>query len=48
VSGRPISEKDNMALIGILSTQLLLHEFIHQKRGSFVCKPQSLPMYATS
>ena len=38
--GRATSERDNMALTGILSTQLLLHQFIHE-RGCFVCKPLS-------
>jgi len=28
-SGRPTSTKDNMALVGILSTQLLLAQFVH-------------------
>lgn len=37
-SGRVTSEKDNMALVGILSTQLLLHEFIREKKGYSVCK----------
>jgi asparagine synthase (glutamine-hydrolysing) len=30
-SGRPASTKDNMALVGILSTQLLLDSFIHRR-----------------
>jgi len=33
-SGRATSVKDNMALVGILSTQLLLQQFVHQPRGS--------------
>ena len=44
---RANSERDNMALIGVLSTQLLLHQFIHE-RGCFVCKPLSPRTYATS
>ena len=28
-SGRPISVRDNMALVGIISTQLLIHQFIN-------------------
>ncbi len=46
-NGRATSERDNMALIGILSTQLLLHQFIHE-RGCFVCKPLSPLTCATS
>ena len=38
-SGRATSVKDNMALVGILSTQLLLEQFIHQQRGPSLCKP---------
>jgi asparagine synthase (glutamine-hydrolysing) len=30
-SGRDTSTKDNMALVGILSTQLLTQQFIHQR-----------------
>ena len=36
-SGRATSVKDNMALVGILSTQLLLQQFIHQSRGPSLC-----------
>jgi asparagine synthase (glutamine-hydrolysing) len=32
-SGRATGIKDNMALVGILSTQLLLHQFVNQRRG---------------
>jgi asparagine synthase (glutamine-hydrolysing) len=32
-SGRPISAKDNMALVGIISTQLVLHQFVHTFSG---------------
>ncbi len=46
-NGRANSEKDNMALIGVLSTQLLLHEFIHE-RGCLVCKPLSPTMCVAS
>jgi asparagine synthase (glutamine-hydrolysing) len=28
-SGRPISVRDNMALVGVVSTQLLMHQFVH-------------------
>jgi len=28
-SGRPISVRDNMALVGIISTQLVMHQFVH-------------------
>ena len=47
-SGRVTGEKDNMALIGILSTQLLLNQFIHHTRGCFACKPPSPQTCATS
>lgn len=33
-SGQAVSVKDNMALVGILSTQLLLDQFSHAKRGA--------------
>ena len=36
-SGRPTSVKDNMALVGILSTQLLLQKFVRQSRGLSIC-----------
>lgn len=40
-SGRATSVKDNMALVGVLSTQLLVHQFIHrQTRGSSQCQSQ--------
>jgi len=29
-SGRPISVRDNMALVGIISTQLVIHQFVNQ------------------
>jgi asparagine synthase (glutamine-hydrolysing) len=38
-TGRSTSVKDNMALVGILSTQLLLEQFIYQQRGPSLCKP---------
>ena len=47
-SGKANSEKDNMALIGILSTQLLLREFISEKKGCSVCKPVLPQMCVTS
>ena len=34
-SGRASSTKDNMALIGVLSTQLLLHQFSNQERRPY-------------
>jgi asparagine synthase (glutamine-hydrolysing) len=46
-NGRAVSERDNMALTSILSTELLLHQFIHE-RGCFVCKPLSPLTYAIS
>ena len=33
-SGQPVSARDDMALVGILSTQLLLESFIHGRGGS--------------
>ena len=41
-SGRATSVKDNMALVGILSTQILLHQFVHHQRGPSICKPTML------
>ena len=32
-SGRPSSIKDNMAIVGVLSTQLLIHQFVNQRNG---------------
>jgi asparagine synthase (glutamine-hydrolysing) len=29
-SGRPISVRDNMALVGIISTQLVMHQFVNR------------------
>lgn len=46
-SGRANSVKDNMALVGILSTQLLLHQFIHHHRGS-LCNQRLQDKYAVS
>jgi asparagine synthase (glutamine-hydrolysing) len=34
-AGRASSTKDNMALVGVLSTQLLLHQFSNQQRRPF-------------
>ncbi len=40
-SGRASSVKDNMALVGVLSTQLLVDQFInHRTKGSFPCHLQ--------
>jgi len=36
-SGRATSVRDNMALVGILSTQILLQQFVHQSRGPSTC-----------
>jgi asparagine synthase (glutamine-hydrolysing) len=41
-SGRATSVKDNMALVGILSTQLLLQQFVHHQRGPSICNPTLL------
>lgn len=42
-SGRATSVKDNMALVGLLSTQLLLDQFVHNhNRGQSQCKALSL------
>jgi len=40
-SDRPTSVKDNMALVGILSTQLLLEQFVHQAQGLSACMRES-------
>lgn len=38
-AGRAASVKDNMALVGVLSTQLLHHQFVHSTiRGASQCK----------
>jgi asparagine synthase (glutamine-hydrolysing) len=47
-SGRSTSVKDNMALVGILSTQLLLQQFVHQQKGPSLCNPTTLEKYAVS
>lgn len=47
-SGRPTSVKDDMALIGIVSTQLLLHQFSRKKRGHYSWNQPSQPKYALS
>jgi asparagine synthase (glutamine-hydrolysing) len=49
-SGRPTSAKDNMALTGVLSTQLLVHQFNQRPRGDLhSCKQGFLePKFATS
>jgi asparagine synthase (glutamine-hydrolysing) len=42
-SGRASSVKDNMAVVGVLSTQLLVHEFINQRiEGLEPCTHQTL------
>ncbi len=47
--GRGSSVKDNMALVGVLSTQLLLDQFVHQshERNS-LCQPTSQPTSVAS
>jgi asparagine synthase (glutamine-hydrolysing) len=36
-SGRASSTKDNMAMVGVLSTQLLIHQFVNQRKEA--CDP---------
>jgi len=47
-SGQANSVKDNMALVGILSTQVLLQQFVHEKRGRSLCNHLSYEKYAPS
>ena len=47
-SGRATSVKDNMALVGLLSTQLLLQQFVHQQRGNSQCMPTTSEKCAVS
>ena len=47
-SGRPTSVKDNMALVGILSTQLLLQQFVRQPRGPSTCNATMPETFAVS
>lgn len=47
-AGRAYGVKDNMALIGILSTQILLRQFTHESRGRLSCDPSSHQKYARS
>lgn len=47
-SGQANSAKDNMALVGILSTQLLLQQFTHNKGGRSSCNNCSQQKYAPS
>jgi asparagine synthase (glutamine-hydrolysing) len=47
-SGRATGVKDNMALVGILSTQVLLQQFVHHKRGPSRCYPTMLEKCAVS
>lgn len=48
-SGRATSVKDNMALTGILSTQLLLERFIcHRPGGKAICRDPLLEVHAAS
>jgi len=37
-SGRAMGAKDNMALVGILSTQLLIQQFVHDRAGESSCQ----------
>jgi len=41
-SDRPTSIKDDMALVGILSTQLLLQQFVHHAHAPSLCSMTSL------
>jgi asparagine synthase (glutamine-hydrolysing) len=47
-SGQANSAKDNMALVGILSTQILLQQFTHEKRGRSSCDHLSYEKCAPS
>jgi asparagine synthase (glutamine-hydrolysing) len=47
-SDRPTSARDNMAIVGILSTQLLLQQFVHQQRGPLTCNLTSSEKCAVS
>jgi len=47
-SGRPTSVKDNMALVGILSTQLLLQQFVRHSRGPSICNATMPEKFAVS
>jgi asparagine synthase (glutamine-hydrolysing) len=47
-SGQATGTKDNMALIGLLSTQLLLQQFINHPRGVSLCNPTMLEKCAVS
>lgn len=46
--GRANGVKDNMALVAILSTQLLLDQFTHEKRGLSSCDHRPYQKYAAS
>lgn len=47
-TGRASSVKDNMALVGILSTELLIHQFAHrEQRMPCRCKPQTSNVKST-
>ena len=41
-SARKVSERDNMALVGILSTQILDHQFIRNNPSASCKKPKHL------
>jgi len=41
-SGQATGTKDNMALVGLLSTQLLLQQFVNHSRGTSLCNPTML------
>ena len=48
-SGRTTSVKDNMAMVGVLSTQLLLHHFINQRiEGLEPCRHLTLNVKSTT
>jgi asparagine synthase (glutamine-hydrolysing) len=47
-SDRPTSVKDNMALVGVVSTQLLLQQFVRQPQRILTCNLTSLQKCAVS
>ena len=46
-SGRAIGVKDNMAFVGILSTQLLVREFLHDRAKEYTCQTCNTSYAAT-
>jgi len=47
-AGRATSARDSMALVGILSTQLLLQQFVHTSRGPSICNVTMPEKFAVS